>query len=64
MSEQEKKRQRIYVMLYAETKPKLLCLLYTKQRKNFTEKELFKKMGKLKIEQKMKRLFNCSHYGD
>ena len=31
MSEQEKKRQRIYDMLNAETKPNFLCLPYTKQ---------------------------------
>ena len=42
MSEQEKK-QRIYDLLNAETKPKFLCLAYTKQRKNFfyKKKELF-----------------------
>ena len=34
MSEQEKKRQRIYDLLNAETKTMLLCQLYTKQRKN------------------------------
>ena len=44
MSEQEKKWQRIYDFINAKTKPKFLCLPYTKQRKkNFTEKkELFK----------------------
>ena len=42
MSEQEKKWQRIYDLLNAETKPKFLCLPYTKQRKFFTGKELFK----------------------
>ena len=30
MSEQEKISQRIYDLLNAETKPKFLCLLYTK----------------------------------
>ena len=30
MSEQEKKRQRIYDLFSAETKPKFLYLLYTK----------------------------------
>ena len=46
MSEQEKKSQRIYDLLNAKTKPKFLCLPYTKQRKNFfTEKELFKEKG-------------------
>ena len=51
MSVQEKKRQRIYNLLKAETKPKFLCLPNTKQKKknkktkkknNFLEKELFK----------------------
>ena len=42
MSEQEKKLQRIYDLLNAETKSKFLCLPFTKQRKKFTEKELFK----------------------
>ena len=42
-----------------ETKPKFLCLPYTKQRKFFffTEKEVFKEKGEWKIEQKMKRVF-------
>ena len=31
MSEQEKKRQRIYDLLNAKTKSKFLSLLYTKQ---------------------------------
>ena len=33
MNEQEKKRQRIYDLLNAETKPKFLRLPHTKQRK-------------------------------
>ena len=33
ISEQEKKQQIIYDLLNAETKPKFLCLPYTKQRK-------------------------------
>ena len=41
MSKQEKKRQRIYNLLNTETKPKFLCLPYTKQRKNFTKKKTF-----------------------
>ena len=49
MSEQEKKPQRIYDFLYAETKPKFLCQPYTKQRKKITE--LFKEMGDWRIEQ-------------
>ena len=40
MSEQEKKRQRVYDLLNAETKPKFLCLSETKQ--TFFLKELFK----------------------
>ena len=32
-------------MLNAETKPKFLCLPYTKKRKKITEKELFKEEG-------------------
>ena len=45
MSKQEKKQQRIYDLLNAETKPKFLCLLYIKQRKTFIEKELLRKGG-------------------
>ena len=33
MSEQEKKQQRIYDLLNTETKPKFICLLFTKQKK-------------------------------
>ena len=44
MSEPEKKRQRIYGLLNAKTKPKFPCQPYTKQEKGFTEKELFKEM--------------------
>ena len=60
-----KKRQRIYDLLNAETKPKSLCLSYTKQIRFLTEKELFDEKGKWGIEEKTKRrLFNCSRYGD
>ena len=52
MSEQEKKRQRIYDLLNVETKPKILCPQYTKQRKMFTEIKLFKEKGQWRIEQK------------
>ena len=50
MSEQEKKRQRVYYLLNAETKPTFLCLLCIKQLYLFifflfTEKELFKEKG-------------------
>ena len=63
MSEQEKKRQRIYDSLNSETKPNYFCVPYTKQRKLFfhTGKKLFKEKGGWKIEQKTKkRLFNFS----
>ena len=58
MSEQEKKRQRIYDFLYVKTKPKFLCPPHTKQRrKKIPEKEW-------RIDQKTKRrLFNGSRYG-
>ena len=70
MSEQEKKRQRISDFLYAETKPKFVCLPYTKQRKNFYRKRVFKEMREWRIEQKKKkkknekkkRLLNCFRY--
>ena len=46
MSEQERKRQKIYDLLNVKTKPKFLCLPYRKQRNHFfTEKELFKENG-------------------
>ena len=41
MSEQEKKQQRIYDLLQVETKPKFLCLPYTKQRKKPLQKKSF-----------------------
>ena len=54
-------------MLNAETKPNFLCLSYTKQRKNFTEKELFKEKEEWRIEKKQKTkrsLLNCHRYSD
>ena len=39
MSEQEEKRQRIYDLFNAETKPKFLCLPYTKKWKHFLQKK-------------------------
>ena len=38
-SEQEQKGQRIYYLINAETKPKFLCLTYTKQRNIFTQEK-------------------------
>ena len=35
MNEQEKKQQRTYDLLSAETMPKCLCLSYTKQKKKY-----------------------------
>ena len=68
MSQQEKKWQRIYDLVNAETKPNFICLPNIKQRKLFfffTEKKHFKEKGELGIKQKTKRrLFNCSRYGD
>ena len=45
MSEQEKKRQRIYDLFNAETKPKFFDLPYTKQRNFFPENEPFNLKG-------------------
>ena len=42
MSEQEKKQQRIYDLLNAETKPTSFCLPYTKQEKKFYRKRALK----------------------
>ena len=53
MCENGNKRQRIYDLLNAETKPKFLCLLYTKQNFFFfffTEVELFKEKSEWRIE--------------
>ena len=61
MSEQEKKRQRIYDLLNAETKSKFLCLLYTKQKKKIIDKRALKGKGEVQNWTKTKRtLFNCS----
>ena len=47
MGEQEKKQQRIYDLLNTETKPKFLCLPYTKQRKMFYRKRAFPGKGRV-----------------
>ena len=53
MSEQEKKRQRIYYLLNATTKPKLLSILHIKQRKIFLLiKSFLRKKREWEIEQK------------
>ena len=54
MSEQEKKRKRIYDLLNAKTRLKFLCLPYTKQRKELIGKEFLRKRM---IEQKRKEGF-------
>ena len=65
MSEQEKKLQRIYDLLNAETKPKFLCLLYTKQReKKITEEEFLRKRWSGESNKNEKKVFNCSHDSD
>ena len=76
MSEQEKKRQRIYDLLNAETKrqriydllnaeTKLSFSTVYKAKKKFTEKELFKEKRWWRIEQKTKRKLSYnSRYGD
>ena len=56
MSVQEKKWQRIYDLLNAETKPKFLCRIQSKE-KIFTEKELFKEKWEWRIGQKWKEGF-------
>ena len=55
MSDQEKKRQRIYDLLNAETKPNFLCLPYKKQKKFLIEKELFEEKGWEGLDQKKKK---------
>ena len=56
ISEQEKKRQKVYDLFNTETKPNFLCMLYTKQRKFiFTEKELFTRKKQWKMEHKTKK---------
>ena len=58
MSEQEKKRQEIYDLLNAETKPKFQSLPYTKQRKNFLQKKSFlRKSGSGRLNKKCKEGF-------
>ena len=67
MSERKKKkRQRIYYLICAETKPNFLCLPYTQQKIFFfTEKDLYKEKEEWRTEQKTeRRLFNCTHNGD
>ena len=64
MSEQEKKRQGIYDLLNAETKPNFLCLSYTKQRKKNLLKKSFLRKGRVEGWTKTRRLFNCCHNSD
>ena len=55
MSEQEKKRQRIYDLLNTETKTNFLvyCIQSKKKKKKNTEKELFKEKRTWRIKQKI-----------
>ena len=66
MSEQEKKRQRIYDLLNAETKPNFLCLPYTKKRIFFffLPKKSFLRVWRTEQKQKEGFFFTCSRYGD
>ena len=59
MSEQEKKLQRIYDMLDAETKQKFLCLPYTKKKEKFLDNIRVEGWTKTR-----RRLFNYSFFGD
>ena len=55
MGEQEKKHQRIYDLLNAETKLKFLHLPYTEQRNFFLrKKEFFNENGEWRTEEKTK----------
>ena len=45
MGKQEKKWQRIYDLLNAETKPKFLCLAYTKKKKKLRKRAFCGKEG-------------------
>ena len=47
MTEQKKKRQRIYDLQNAKTKPSFLCLPYTSQKTNLQKKEFFLRKGEV-----------------
>ena len=57
MSEQGKKRQRIYDLLNAETKPKFLCLSFTKRRKKLQKKSVLRKRRSGGLNKKRKEGF-------
>ena len=62
-SEQERKRQSVYDLLKARTKPNVLCQPNTERRFLFIEKEIFKEKLEWRIEEKTKtRLFNYFRY--
>ena len=65
MSEQKKKRQRIYDLLNAETKLSFFVYrLQSKEEKNYRKRASLGK-GEWRFERETKRrLFNCSRYGD
>ena len=54
MSEQEKKRQRIYDLFNAETKPKSICLQSQKKKKNLQKNSFLKKKGSGDLNKKRK----------
>ena len=53
MSEQEKKQQRIYDLLYAKTNPKFPCLLYTNKILSFySKRDFLRKKGSVGLKKK------------
>ena len=57
MREQEKKRQRIYDLLYAETKPFFIVYRIQSREIFLAEKEVFKKKGSEGLKKKRKKCF-------
>ena len=57
MSDQEKKRQRIYDLLNAETKKKFLCLPYTNLRRKIYRKSFLRKKGNVGLNKNEKKAF-------
>ena len=58
MSEQKKKRQRIYDLLNVESKSKFICLPYAKRRKKILQKKSFlRKTSSWGLNKKEKKAF-------
>ena len=64
MSEKEKKWQKIYDFLNAETKPKFHCLQCTKERKNLQKNSFLTKSGSWGLKKTKRRIFYSSCYSD